>query len=51
MADHSLGAALYALRAAKAAGEPVERERKWQDGQLPRGIRRLVLSARRRGGI
>jgi hypothetical protein len=46
MADHSLGAAWYALKAVKSAGRPVEAERRWQDRHLPRGIRELVLSAR-----
>jgi hypothetical protein len=46
MADHSLGAAYYALKAVKAAGKSVEAERKWQDYQLPLEIRELVLSAR-----
>jgi hypothetical protein len=46
MADHSLGAAWYALKAVKNAGNSVEKERKWQDDQLPMGIRKLVLEAR-----
>jgi hypothetical protein len=46
MTDHSLGAALYALKAAKSAGKSVEAERKWQDEQLPPEIRELVMSAR-----
>ena len=46
MADHSLEAALYALKAAKNAGKSIDEERKWQDGQLPSGIRRLILTAR-----
>jgi hypothetical protein len=46
MADHSLGAAWYALKAVKAAGKSVDAERKWQDEQLPPEIRGLVLSAR-----
>lgn len=47
MADHSSGAADYALKAVKNAGESVETERKWQDEQLPSEIRELVLTARR----
>ncbi len=47
MADHSLGAAWYALKAVKNAGKPVDEERKWQDGRLPPEIRELVLSARK----
>lgn len=46
MADHSLGPALYALRAVKIAGKPVEEERDWQNQQLPEVIRELVLSTR-----
>jgi len=46
MADHSLGAALYALKAVKCAGKPVEAERKWQNEQLPPEILELVRSAR-----
>jgi hypothetical protein len=46
MADHSLGAAWYALKAVKSAGKPVDAERKWQDEQLPQGIKDLILTAR-----
>jgi hypothetical protein len=46
MADHSLRAADYALRAVKLSGKSVETERKWQDKQLPLDIKDLVLSAR-----
>jgi hypothetical protein len=46
MADHSLGSALYSLRVVKYAGRSVDQERKWQDDQLPSGIKELVLSAR-----
>jgi hypothetical protein len=46
MADHSLGAALYSLKAVRAAGKSVEAEREWQDKQLPAEIRELVLTAR-----
>lgn len=45
MADHSLGPALYALKAVKSAGKSVDAERKWQNKQLPPDIRELVLSA------
>lgn len=51
MADHSLGAAYYALKAVESAGGSVEEERKWQDKQLPSGIKTLVLSARQSRGI
>lgn len=46
MADHSLGAALYALKAVKIAGQSVDIERRWQDHQLPSKIKELVLTAR-----
>ncbi len=45
MADHSSGAALYALKAVKNAGKSIESERKWQDEQLPSEIMELVLTA------
>jgi hypothetical protein len=47
MADHSLGAALYALKAVKNAGKSMDKERKWQDEQLPSEIKELVLTARK----
>jgi len=34
MADHSLGAALYALKAVKQAGKSVDEERQWQNKLL-----------------
>jgi hypothetical protein len=46
MADHSLGPALYGLKAVKLAGRSVEDERNWQNNQLPAEIRELVISAR-----
>ncbi len=46
MADHSLGPALYALKAVKGAGKSVDAERKWQNERLPREIKELVMSAR-----
>jgi hypothetical protein len=46
MADHSLGAAWYALRAVKAAGKSVEEEKNLQNQRLPPQIKELVLSAR-----
>jgi hypothetical protein len=45
MADHSLGAAVYALRAVEAAGGDVAAEQAWQVERLPDEIRDLVLSA------
>lgn len=47
MADHSVGAALYALKAVKKAGNPVEAERKWQNEQLPPEIVELVMNGMR----
>ncbi|MCX6671643.1 MAG: hypothetical protein NTX92_06965 [Euryarchaeota archaeon] len=47
MADHSLGAAWYALKAVKNAGKSIDAERKWQDEQLPSEIKDLVLTARK----
>jgi hypothetical protein len=51
MADHSLGAAWYALKATKSAGGSVDAERRWQDDQLLPEVRELVMSARERRGI
>ena len=47
MADHSLVAAWYALKAVKKADKSVDTERTWQDNQLPLDIKELVLSARK----
>ena len=47
MADHSLKAAWYALKAVICAGGSLEIERQWQDQQLPFDIRSLVLTARK----
>jgi hypothetical protein len=46
MADHAPGAADYALKAVMLSGGSVEKERHWQDEQLPVEIRELVLSSR-----
>lgn len=46
MADHSIGPALYALKAVRNAGKPVDAERKWQNEQLPHEILELVMSSR-----
>ena len=48
MADHSLGAALYVLKAVKHSGQSIEAEREWQNEQLPSEIRELILSTRSR---
>jgi hypothetical protein len=50
-ADHSLGAAWYALKAVKYAGKSIDAERKWQNKQLPSEIKELVLTARKRRNI
>ena len=47
MADHSLGAALYALKALKYAGKSTDSEIKWQNEQLPSEIRKRVLSTKK----
>ncbi|MEI6292353.1 MAG: putative immunity protein [Methanomicrobiales archaeon] len=47
MADHSMGAAWYALKAVKNAGKPIDEERTWQDEELPPEIRDLILTARK----
>lgn len=46
MADHAPGAAEYALKALVSAGQPIVKERRWQDKALPKEIRELVLSSR-----
>lgn len=46
MADHSLGAAIYALTAVRNAGKSIDAERKWQNEQLPSEIIEIVLPAR-----
>ena len=51
MADHSLGAAGYAVKAVTSAGRSPDAERRWQDEQLPFEIRDLVLTARERKKI
>lgn len=46
MSDHSLGAAIYALKAVSSAGKSIDLERKWQNEQLPVEIRDLILTVR-----
>ena len=46
MSDHSLGAALYALKAVKNVGKSIDAERKWQNDRLPSEIMEFVLSTR-----
>jgi len=48
MADHSLIAAWYALKATKNAGQSIDAERKWQEEQLPSEIKELILTARKK---
>lgn len=54
VAEHDLGAAAYAIRAAEAAAPPGEgdaaarAEREWQRAQLPFAVRDLVLEDQRR---
>jgi len=45
MADHSLGGALYSLKAINCAGYSVEDERKWQNQHVPADLKDLVLAA------
>lgn len=47
MADHSLGAAWYALKAVKNAGKSVDKERKWQNKQLPLEIKEIIITGRK----
>lgn len=44
MADHSLGAAIYALKAVKYAGKSIDSERNRQNIQLPPEIKEIVLT-------
>jgi len=46
MADHSIVAAFYALKAIKSKGLIIEDERNWQNKQLTPEISDLVVSAR-----
>jgi len=46
MADHSLGSAIYALKAVKSAGGSVDAEREWQNEHLPYEVREFILSIR-----
>jgi hypothetical protein len=43
MADHSMGAALYGLKAVNCAGKSIEEERSWQVDRLPLEVRDFVL--------
>jgi hypothetical protein len=44
MADHSTGAALYALKAIHLAGKSPEAEREWQNNQIPPETKELIES-------
>jgi len=44
MADHSLVASLYALKAVEKAGASVDAERKWQNQKLPQELKELVIT-------
>lgn len=44
MADHSLGGALYALKAVNSADKSIEAERAWQKERLPPDVAELALS-------
>ncbi len=45
MADHCLGASIYAVKAVEARGASAEAERAWQTAQLPDELRELIVSA------
>jgi hypothetical protein len=46
MADHCLGAAIYALKALWLAGGSVEQVKEWQNDQLPEELSGFVISQR-----
>lgn len=48
MADHSMGGALYALKAVNCAGKSMDAEREWQVGQLPLEVKDFVLEVMQR---
>ena len=45
MADHSMGAAIYGIKAVEAAGKSGSVERRWQIARLPIHLRVLMVSA------
>jgi hypothetical protein len=45
MADHCLGAPIYAQKAVEATGASADVERAWQVERLPRGVQEWVVSA------
>jgi uncharacterized protein GlcG (DUF336 family) len=46
MADHSMGAAWYALKAVKSAGKSAEEEREWQNRKMPSELAEMLVNAR-----
>lgn len=44
MADHSVGGALYSLKATKLAGRSINEERDWQIRNIPGEIREMTMS-------
>jgi hypothetical protein len=44
MADHSLGAAYYALKAVKVSNKNIEKEKEWQNKILPQELKTIVQS-------
>lgn len=46
MADHSLGAAIYALKAIQHTGTSIDEEKKWQNKQIPPEMKDLVIKTR-----
>ena len=57
MADHSLGAAFYAVRAVKLASLPDDAEKagahehEWQREHLPEAVHDLIVSAEEQGSV
>jgi len=43
MADHSMGGAVYAIKAVNCAGKSMEEEQNWQMEQLPMEVKDFVL--------
>jgi len=43
MSDHCIGAALYALKAINLVRKSVDKEREWQNSQLPEEIKDIIL--------
>ena len=45
MADHSLGPAIYGVKAVQTAGGSAADERRWQIDRAPAKLRRMIVSA------